>query len=481
MVEDLLDQAIKYASNLGASYAEARYQHDHVEDTLLKNGLAEATAYEKNIGVGIRLIINKTLGFAATNILSRPAIRKAVKSAAAAAKAASKTTRQGVQMEEAKMHKATVIVKPRISYDDVDVDAKIEYLKEADKLAVETAGKQGVSLVARLITVGKWNTEKHVKNTDGADVKQIIPRTTLYYLLTGHHPQKGTIQRFNIFGESRGWEAAEQWNLPELLEQETKILTKVILTATEPPRETIDLVVGPEIVGLVAHESCGHPGEADRMLGREAAQAGETYIKPELLGTRIGSDYVTIIDDPKVPRSFGYYQYDEEGVEAQPRTLIRQGILNEQLHNRETAATLRKQTNGASRANAYHREPIVRMANTFLQPGNHTLEELIEDVKRGVYIKSYVEWNIDDRRWNQRYTGLEAYMIENGKLGGMVREPVIDMTTQGLYSAVDACGDDLEWSAAYCGKGDPGQAIPVWFGGPTIRLRNVRLGSRAAQ
>lgn len=480
MVEDLLDQVLRDATRLGASYAEARYQHDHVEDTLLKNGVAEATAYERNIGIGIRLIINKTLGFAATNILSPAAIRKTVKDAVAAARAASKKTRVGVQMAEAQMRRDTVIVKPRIRYDDVDVDTKIEYLREADKLSVQAAEKKGVSLVARFITVGKWDTKKHLKNTDGADIKQTIPRTTLYYLLTAHHPQKGAIQRFNIYADSRGWEAAEQWNLPKLLEQETKTLTKVLLTATEPPRDILDLVIGPEIVGLVTHESCGHPGEADRMLGREAAQAGETYIKPELLGTRIGSDEVTILDDPTVPHSFGYYKYDEEGVEAASRTLIEKGMLNEQLHNRETAAALGKKPNGASRANAYHREPIVRMANTYLQPGDHTLEELIEGVKHGVYVRSYVEWNIDDRRWNQRYTGLEAYVIENGELGAMVREPVIDMTTQGLYSAIDARGDDLEWSGAYCGKGDPAQAIPVWFGGPTVRLRNVRLGARRA-
>jgi len=118
----------------------------------------------------------------------------------------------------------------------------------------------------------------------------------------------------------------------------------------------------------------------------------------------------------------------------------------------------------------------VRMANTYLEPGDYSKEELFEDVKDGIYIKSFMEWNIDDRRFNQRYVGLEAYKIENGELKERVRNPVLEVTTIGLWSAVDAVGKDLEFQAAYCGKGDPMQGIPVWTGGPHIRLRDVTLG-----
>jgi len=131
---------------------------------------------------------------------------------------------------------------------------------------------------------------------------------------------------------------------------------------------------------------------------------------------------------------------------------------------------------GSSRAVAYNREPIVRMANTFLEPGDHSQEELLEDIKEGVYIKNFMEWNIDDRRFNQRYVGLEAYRIEDGELKDMLRNPVLEVTTVGLWSAVDAVGNDPQFQAAYCGKGDPMQAIPVWTGGPHIRLREVKLG-----
>jgi TldD protein len=120
-------------------------------------------------------------------------------------------------------------------------------------------------------------------------------------------------------------------------------------------------------------------------------------------------------------------------------------------------------------------EPIVRMANTYFAPGDHTFEELIEDIKFGVYIKSYMEWNIDDERWSQRYGGLEAYLIENGELKGLVRNPVLELTTKTFYSSVDAADKNLAFYAGTCGKGEPMQGVPVWFGGPNVRVRNIKL------
>ena len=210
-------------------------------------------------------------------------------------------------------------------------------------------------------------------------------------------------------------------------------------------------------------------------MGREAAQAGETYLKPDSLGLKVGSDVVNVVEDPAIPGSFGYYLYDDEGVRARKRYLIKEGVINEFLHNRETAAAFGVKSNASARSVAYNMEPIVRMANTYVDRGDHGFDELVEGVKEGIYIKNFMEWNIDDRRFNQRYVGLDAYRIVNGEIGERVRNPVIEITTTGLWGAVDAVGRDLEFTSAFCGKGDPMQGIPVWTGGPHIRLRDVRL------
>ena len=163
-------------------------------------------------------------------------------------------------------------------------------------------------------------------------------------------------------------------------------------------------------------------------------------------------------------------------MKARPRTLIKDGIIAELLHNRETAAEFGVSSNAAARSVAYDREPIIRMGNTFMKPEDYALDELLGDIKHGVYMKSFMEWNIDDRRYNQRYVGLEAYIIEDGKIGTPVRNPILEVTTPGLYGSVDAVGKEVEYSAATCGKGDPQQGAPVWTGGPPIRIRRIRLG-----
>ncbi len=136
-------------------------------------------------------------------------------------------------------------------------------------------------------------------------------------------------------------------------------------------------------------------------------------------------------------------------------------------------------SNGSSRAESYADEPIVRMGNTYVAPGDHNLDELIEGVKLGVYIKDFMEWNIDDKRYNQKYVGMEAYLVKNGRVGGAIRNPVIELTTPAFWSAVDARAKDVDYFAATCGKGDPMQGAPVYMGGPSMRLRGVRLGGAA--
>jgi TldD protein len=216
--------------------------------------------------------------------------------------------------------------------------------------------------------------------------------------------------------------------------------------------------------------------EADRILGREMSQAGRSFIYPGgpfWLGTRIGSEVVTVVDDPTVKSSYGYYEYDDEGIKARRRYLYKKGVINEFLHNRETAARLKSRSNGSSRAVNYDREAIVRMANTFVEPGDFTEEEIFEDVKQGVYMKSFTEWNIDDKRFNQRYVGREAYWIENGELKHPIARPVIETTTKVFWTAVDAVSKKIKYDAATCGKSDPMQGAPVYTGGPLLRLRKV--------
>jgi len=222
----------------------------------------------------------------------------------------------------------------------------------------------------------------------------------------------------------------------------------------------------------------GHPQEADRVLGREGAQAGESYLKADSLGRKIGSPEANVTDDPTLVHSNGYVPVDDEGVVASKRRLIKEGVINEFLQNRTTAMEFGLKSNGASRSVSYNREPIIRMSNTFVEPGDYSTEELLKEVKHGVLFKTFTEWNIDDKRLNQRYVALEAYSIEQGELRGLVKSPVLEITTPALWGSVKARSKHMEFEAATCGKGDPMQGAPVWTGGPETLLAGIRLGAR---
>ncbi len=472
--EDLAFYALKVAGGLGASYAEARIHVNRELAIIMRNGRIIGSGIDYRRGIGVRVIVNGALGFSATNKLDRESIKQAVEKAVSIAKASSKLLKKPITFAPARLGHADYRVLPRKSFDNMSLDEKINYLETLWKNAGEAVEK--AKLPAFFTSYHENVEEKFIVNSDGGEVYSIIPRIGLFYNLVVMDPGKGSVQRWEQLGSSGGLEWLDEWRLHETLPRDIRVYEKILYEAVEPPRDKVDVVVGSEIVGLIVHESCGHPSEADRILGREAAQAGMSFIKPGMIGERIGSEHVTVIDDPTIPGGYGFYLYDDETVPARPKYLYYKGLINEHLHNRWTASIYGVESNGSARAMDYRSEPIIRMSNTYFKPGTYSLEELIEDIHHGVYMKTYMEWNIDDERWSQRYIGLEAYLIENGEIKGLVRNPVLELTTKSFYSSIDAVGKDLRFYAGTCGKGEPAQGVPVWFGGPSVRIRNIRLG-----
>jgi TldD protein len=153
---------------------------------------------------------------------------------------------------------------------------------------------------------------------------------------------------------------------------------------------------------------------------------------------------------------------------------VRGGWAAEFITNRQYAAVLGVHSNAGARASAFDREPIPRMSNTYLEPGDWRPEEIIRDTKRGIYVVSYTEWNINDTRYSGRYGIFEGYLIENGEL----KQPIkgfIEVNTPELWGNVDAVGRDFQLFVGTCGKGNPPQGVPVTMGGPTFRSRNLRV------
>jgi len=452
--KDLAEYAVKISK---AEYCEARIEEEVKKVFILKNGKFESSIQEKSKGMGVRVIENGAAFFSLTN-LSKKKIREGLREAIREAKLSS-----SIALSDEKAYKASY----KLVGDFPGEEEIKEFLLDLDKKVTLPWIKSRIFFLTTTLT------KKYFVNNEGAKIYSEIQRFHLEYNLIGKDGSK-IEQRNFFFGNSGGWKDFLKLKAEETVESEARKMIKII-HAKKNKKGKYDVILAPELVGIIVHESCGHPLEADRILGREAAQAGESYAKIDSIGRKIGSEKVTIVDDPTVKKSYGFYLFDDEGVKARRKFLIKDGIINEFLLNRETALLLNTKSNGSARAMNFAREPIIRMSNTFMLPGDFELDEMIEDIKRGILIKSFTEWNIDDIRWNEKYVGFEAYEIVNGEIKDFVKRPVIETTTEELYSKIDACSKDLHFVAGTCGKGEPMQGVPVWMGGPYIRVRNLKV------
>ena len=453
-MEDLMRKVLE---GINARFAEIRYMRIRESQVVVKNGILNGVESSDEYGFAIR-VVNTGIGFAATNDIGE------LQRAAEIAVKLSRKRKEPVKFSQEKAYEDSWSVEERRKIEDMEMEEKVQYLMDIDK----TLGAEMKVQMLRDKIV-----EKVYINSEGSFIRARVPRVEYGYMM-GVMQDGNFEQAFKQYGITGGYEIFERWDMLSIMPEEERAL-RAVASAKKSPEGNFDLIVGPEVAGIIAHESCGHPSEADRILGREAAQAGESFIKPEKIGDKIGSEVVNVVDDPTVPNSFGYYKYDEEGIPARKRYLYKEGRINEFLHNRESAGKLGVKSNGAARSSWWNREPIVRMSTTFFEPGDYSKDELFEDVKEGIYMKSFTEWNIDDVRYNQKYVGREAYLIKNGEVVAPVRRPVLEITTPGFYSRVDAVAKDLEFFAGTCGKGDPMQGVDVWMGGPHLRLRDVRL------
>jgi TldD protein len=222
--------------------------------------------------------------------------------------------------------------------------------------------------------------------------------------------------------------------------------------------------------------------ELDRVLGMEASYAGTSFVAPADLGRlRYGSELMSVTADATVPGGLGSYGWDDEGVAARTAPIVRDGVLAGFLSSRETAAAIGlDRSGGCMRADGFARQPIVRMSNVSLEPGDAgTLDELIASTERGLYLETNRSWSIDSRRLHFQFATEAAWEIVDGERRGLVRNASYSGTTPDFWRSLDAICSQSEWrlwGLTNCGKGEPGQAMRVSHGAAPGRFRDVQVG-----
>ncbi|HKZ40350.1 MAG TPA: TldD/PmbA family protein [Candidatus Hodarchaeales archaeon] len=476
---DVLEKVIDHAQKLGATYVEARAIEGKGRSLFAQQGALVSATEGQSSGIGIRVMKGGGMAFVSSDSLEKRSVLTLVERAAKSAVNSKRKTSLDLGKKSSSVDKWKVEVKEKFS--NIDDDTFLSLVQQ------HTDAIKGIpkpALIANfLCQFSVTELKKYLYTSEGtrleADISAVGGFAFCAAKATG-----GMEQRYHTIYGTGGWEWFKEKNLFELLKEDTIQVTEIAEKAESVNiSEPITMVVGSEVAGIISHENVGHPSEGDRIMGREAAQAGESYWKHYLktIGKEIvGSEHVSVSEDPTIVGSPGFYKYDDEGIPARKRRLIVKGRLNEPLLNREYGKRFGLESNGAARADGYAREPIIRMASTFIEPGSFTMDEMVTEINKGIYMKSFTEWNIDDVRFQSKYVGLECYLIENGEITTKrVKRPTLETTSLGLFKSIDACGkpETIELHhAGTCGKGDPMQLAPVMMSGPTLRIREVRLG-----
>lgn len=243
-----------------------------------------------------------------------------------------------------------------------------------------------------------------------------------------------------------------------------------LLAAPYVKAGTYPVVLDPVLAGVFCHEAFGHLSESDFVYENERMK------EIMVLGRQFGQPHLNIVDGAAVPDLRGSYQYDDEGVPAHKTDLIREGILVGRLHSRETAGKMGERPTGNARALDYRFPPIVRMTNTYIEPGEMTFEEIIADIKEGVYARNWYGGQTSMEMFT--FSAGEAYMIRDGRIAEPVRPVKLTGNLFTTLMNIDALGNDLDFNqGGGCGKGGQ-MPLPVSNGSPHIRIRDCVLGER---
>ncbi|MEM3725640.1 MAG: TldD/PmbA family protein [Candidatus Bathyarchaeia archaeon] len=461
-MKEVLTKVVNAAvQKFGANYAEARAQKLFKTTLTVKDGRVEAARQGIENGTALRVLVDGAWGFATVGKFDVETLIDAVSNACKMAKTASLRLKEPIKLVETKTFEDVVKSKPQKDPSKIPMEDKIKMTLSMNSTVLNYNHCVKTCTIDYLDLTG---TDYFV-NSDGAFIQQDKLYVWSRVTATARKADILTFSREEI-GSTSGYEIFDV-ETPEVVGERVAKRAAEQLKAKPPKGGTFPVVLGPNVVGVFVHEAFGHLAEADLTL------SGSILLGR--LGKKIASEIVTFYDDGTVKGAFGSFKYDDEGVPAQKTLLVKNGVVVGLMHNRETAQKFNAEPTGNARAEDYRVEPIIRMRNTYLEPRDHSFEELAEDIKFGYYFKSFRggQANLD----GTFQVGIqEAYEIVEGEVGKPVRNASISGNTLETLLKVEAVGKDFELWPGRCGKG---QTAFVCDGGPHIRVKEVLVGGSA--
>src|SRR4051812_45917157 len=462
-------------------YAEARHVDELTEVVAVRNGAVDRVESDASGGLGVRVRARDAWGFAATDDVTPEGARRALGRAVAVAESQPRT---------ANVWAATLAPEPparghwtspcRQDPFAVSLDDKL-----APLLAADAALGTEPRLVVRETSCRASRTSWAFASTDGAACTQQV--TTCGGGMSALAADGDEAQSRSYPSDHGGSVAQAGWEHLlglELAAHAPRVASEAVELLTAPlcPEGERTLVVGAEQLALQIHESIGHALELDRILGGEASYAGTSWVAAADLGSlRYGSEHLQITADATLPGALGSFAWDDEGVAGQRTPLIVDGVLRATLSDRTSAAAIGlERSGGCARAEGFARQPIVRMTNVSIEPGDAgTFDDLIADTDDGLYVETNRSWSIDHRRLHFQFGTEIAREITGGELGRLYRNASYAGITPRFWGGLDAVCSRGAWQVhgvLNCGKGEPGQMMIVSHGAAPARFRGVQVG-----
>ena len=492
----LADIALNAGTSKGASYVDVRIGRYLNQFIITREDKVQNIVNTESYGVGVRVIANGTWGFAATSNVSKDEVARAAEAAVAIAKANSKIQEEPVRLAPVKAH-GEVSWKTPIEKNafEIPISEKVDLLLAVNAAALENGAK---FINSRLFQV---NEQKYFASTDGSYIDQDVHRIWPNFTVTGVDKASGKFDTRNALSSpiGMGYEYLDprpSGKIPgvttrygryyDMLE-DAKAAAKQVqekMSARSVEAGQYDLVLDPTHLFLTIHESVGHPLELDRVLGYEANYAGTSFATLDKWRSKsfnYGSKVVNFFADKTQPDSLGCVGYDDDGVECKKWDLVKDGTLvNYQAIRDQVHILGEKESHGCCYADSWSSVQFQRMPNVSLAPGKERLsvDEMIKDVEKGIYIFGRGSYSIDQQRYNFQFGGQLFYEIKNGKIVGMLRDVAYQSNTQEFWNSCAQICDERDYRLGgtfFDGKGQPGQVSAVSHGCSTARFNGVNV------
>jgi TldD protein len=456
-VDTILGQALA-----GMDDGELFLEYSQSESVALDDGRIKSASFDTTQGFGLRAVSGEAAGYAHASEISEAAIRRAASAVRAVASG----------------HAGSIADPPpgtnRSLYTDlnplgiVDLAAKTKLLTDIDAYA---RGRDPRVRQVMASLSGVWQAVQIVR-PDGSRASDIRPLVRLNVAIvvgegermeTGSHGAGGRVA-YDYYLDPVHWQSMVEQALRQAL---------VNLGSVPAPAGAMSVVLGPGWPGVMLHEAVGHGLEGDFNRKKTSAFSG-------MIGQRVASKGVTVVDDGTLPDRRGSLTIDDEGTPSGYTVLIEDGILKGYMQDRLNARLMGVAPTGNGRRESFAHAPIPRMTNTYMLAGSHDPAEIIQSVKRGLYAVNFGGGSVDITSGKFVFSASEAYLIEDGKVGPAVKGATLIGNGPDAVTKITMIGNDLQLDDGVGTCGKDGQGVPVGVGQPTLRMDGLTVGGTAA-